>query len=169
MIRQLRNITGMLLIASLLIVLISSQGLQLAVASDNDTDNITNPIPLLKPLQEGVNVPPMPDPDKGNPKLSTFLNQLILAEKRDEADSFARQRNVQLVDSKETVQKVRVEVDSSPGQLDVIANVAATTGTVELISRDFNGVQAVVPITSLTALAEEKSIKIIGIPVTPSH
>lgn len=117
-------------------------------------------MPTEKPNNQGVNLPPMPQPDKGNPKLDSFLNQLIDAEKRGEAESFSRQRNTELVDG-----KVRVQIEAELGQLDAAAKAAAAVGTVELIVKDFNHVQAVVPITSLTALANEESIRFIGNPI----
>ncbi|OGO14673.1 MAG: hypothetical protein A2Z02_02950 [Chloroflexi bacterium RBG_16_48_7] len=129
-------------------------------AADNGTDNVTKPKPQRI---EGVNLPPMPYPDKGNPKLNTFLNGLIKAEKQGEAESFARQRNVKLVDG-----KVRVEVEAMPGQLDAAANATAALGTVEIISLTLNAISAVVPIMNLTALAEEKSIRFIRQPVSPT-
>ena len=111
----------------------------------------------------GFNLPPMPDPDKGNPKLDPRLQDLILAEKRGEAESFARQLGVGLMDG-----RVRVQIESLPGKLDATTNATAAVGTVEIIERDFNHVQAVVPISSLTALAEEESIHLIRIPITPA-
>lgn len=103
---------------------------------------------------------PIDYPDKGNPKLDSALNQLIDAYNQGKAEEFARQRNIKLVDG-----KVRVEIRAVPGQLDVAANVSASVGTVELISRRSNGIQAVMPITSLTMLAEEESIGFIRDPI----
>lgn len=104
--------------------------------------------------------PPVDYPDKGNPKLDSFLNQLIAAERRGEAEAFARQRDVQLTDG-----KVRVEIQAVPGQLDVAANVTASFGTIEVIARVQNAIQAVVPISDLAMLAEKESIQMIREPV----
>ena len=111
----------------------------------------------------GFNLPPIPDPDKGIPKLDGHLNQLILEEKQGKAEEFARQLNIKLIDG-----KVRVQIEAMPGQLDAAVVVTAATGTVEIISYTLNMVEAVVPITSLAVLAEKDSIRFIRIPVPPT-
>jgi hypothetical protein len=106
------------------------------------------------------NLPPSPPPDKGNPKLDTFLNGLIKAEEHGEAESYARQSDVELVDG-----NVKVTIEAKLGQLDAAVKAASAVGNVELISSDINWVQAVVPINSLTDLAKEESIRLIRNPI----
>ncbi|MBM2825385.1 MAG: hypothetical protein HW402_1049 [Dehalococcoidales bacterium] len=101
----------------------------------------------ISPGNESVNPwdwngpPPIIQPYTGPSKLDPNLWDLIQAEKRGE-----------LVDS-----RVRVIVRYLPGQSEAAAKAVATVGTVEIISRLF-GIQALVPISSLLALLEEKSI-----------
>ena len=44
-----------------------------------------------------INLSPLDLPDKGNPKLDSQLNQLVNAEMRGEAASFAQQINIELL------------------------------------------------------------------------
>ena len=111
---------------------------------------------------KGVDLPPIEYPEKGHPKLASHLNRLILAEEQGEAEAFARPRNIKLVNG-----NVRVSIECVPGQVEEAAKAVSALGTVELIARFSNGIQAVVPITSLTALADEESIRFIGLPVPP--
>jgi len=109
----------------------------------------------------------MPNPfpptssDKGNPKLDSQLNQLVSAEKRGEAASFAEQSNIELVDG-----NVRVIVESLPDQVDAAIKASSAFGVVETSYR--NLLQVVVPITSLTTLADAESIRFIRLPQYPS-
>ena len=110
--------------------------------------------------QDGANTPepPVPEePEERNPKLGSHLNQLIRAEERGEAESFASRRDIELIDG-----SVRVTIECVPGQVEAAAEAAGGLGTVGLIYR--NHVQAVVPITSLTTLADEESIRFIQLP-----
>ena len=115
--------------------------------------------------EQGEDLSPLlEEPEKGNPKLDSHLNQLIRAERQGEAESFARQSDIELVDG-----NVRVEIECLPDQVDAAAKEARALGTVEIISRRLNGVQAVVPITSLTTLAEAESIRFIRLPWYPEE
>ena len=107
--------------------------------------------------EEGEVLPLTPPLEKGNPKLDSHLNQLIWAERQGVAESFARQRDIQLVDG-----NVRVIIECMPRQVEAATEAANALGTVELRYR--NWVQAVVPITSLTALAEAESIHFVRLP-----
>ncbi|MDP3947651.1 MAG: hypothetical protein Q8Q41_03105 [bacterium] len=106
----------------------------------------------------------MPQLEKGNPKLGSALWQLIEAEKRGEAESFARQGDIKLVDG-----GVLVTMESVPGQVEAAAKAAINAGAQHLqagsigITKDW--LDAVVPITSLEALANEESIRFIALPV----
>jgi len=92
-----------------------------------------------------------------NPKLSSILNKLIQAEEQGEADEFARPRGIELLYDDAGLVSVRVEIHCSPEKVEEAAEVVGTYGTVEIvISR---GVQAIVPIASLPALADEESIR----------
>ena len=107
---------------------------------------------------EGENLPPLlEEPEKGNVKLDGKLNQLIRAKEQGEAEEFARQRSIELVDG-----NVRVEIVCLPGHAEEVARAASAFGIVEGTARDV--VQAVVPITNLNALAEVESIRFIRLP-----
>ncbi|MFC2071991.1 hypothetical protein ACFLUU_04655 [Chloroflexota bacterium] len=120
----------------------------------------------LPPLEESkeTDAPPIDYPKKGNPKLSSHLWDLIEAEKQGEAESLAQSwgRGEDMVDG-----KVLVEIEASPGQLDAAANLTAAVGTIHIVSSRMNLVEAVVPITSLEALANQESIRFIRLPVRP--
>jgi len=112
--------------------------------------------------EEVTNLPPLDLPDKGHPKLDSQLNQLVRAESRGEAASFAEQSNIELVDG-----GVRVIIECVPGQLET-ATEAATNAGAKLEASHDNLLQVVVPITSLTTLADEASIHFIRLPRYPS-
>lgn len=108
-----------------------------------------------------TNLPPSDLPDKENPKLDSQLNQLVRAERRGEATSFAEQSNIELVDG-----GVRVIIECVPGQLEAAIEAATDAGAKLETSHD-NMLQAVVPITSLTTLADAASIHVIRLPQYP--
>ena len=91
-------------------------------------------------------------------KLEGHLNQLIRAEQRGEAEEFARQGNIKLLDG-----NVRVEIVCLSGHAEEVARAAGAFGIVELTHRDL--VQAVVPITNLNALDELEGIRFIRLPI----
>ncbi len=107
-----------------------------------------------------INLPPFDLPDKGNPKLDSQLNQLVSAERRGEAASFAEQSNIELVEG-----NVRVIVECLPDQIDAAVKAASALGVVETSYRDL--LQVVVPVTSLTTLADAESIRFIRLPQYP--
>lgn len=132
-----------------IIILLSSIGvfvfLSPACAS---TENINNPPPLILSGKE-------------NPKLDSQLNQLIQAEAQGEAISFAEQSNIELLSG-----RVRVIIECLPGQLEEAKEAATSVGAnIETSYKDL--LQAVVPISSLTTLAEATSVKFIRLPQTP--
>ncbi len=128
--------------------------------SANGTDNQT--VPPATSDYKGVDLPPIPDPAKGNPKLAPHLEQLIEAEKRGELESWARQRSITLVDG-----SVRVTIDCAPGQVEAAAKAATNVGAKPGTSYE-NLLNAVVPITSLITLANEESIISIKLPPPPT-
>jgi hypothetical protein len=104
---------------------------------------------------------PIEDIDRGNLKLDYILVQLIEAEKRGKADSFALQRDITLRGS-----SVLVDIRCVPGQIEAAASAAIRMGAKLASSLNSpDGFSAIVPITSLEALAKEKSIAWIAIPV----
>ncbi len=111
--------------------------------------------------QDIINLPPPDSPDKGNPKLDSQLNQLVRAESRGEAASFAEQSGIELVDG-----SVRVIIECVPGQLEA-ATEAATNAGAKLETSYDNLLQVVVPITSLSTLADAASIHFIRLPQYP--
>jgi len=133
-----------------------------AACTSNQVEEQSLPLPSEQKENEATNLPPIEPPEKGNPKLSSHLWDLIDAESRGEAEEFARQGSIELING-----SVRVIVEGVPDQADAVAEAVATVGTVEIISKRFNGVQAVVPITSLNTLADEESIAFIRLPVRP--
>ena len=100
-------------------------------------------------------------PEKGNPKLDSQLNQLVRAERLGEADSFAEQSNIELING-----SVSVIIECVPGQVDD-ATVAATNAGARLETSYKDLLQVVVPITSLTTLTDAESIHLIRLPQYP--
>ena len=94
--------------------------------------------------------------------LQPLLRQLVEAERRGETESFAQLRGLDLVDG-----SVRVEIEARPGQLEAAVKATADLGTVEIVAQRREELQALIPITSLTALAKERSIHFIRKPIRP--
>ena len=108
--------------------------------------------------------PPQDQPLTENPKLSTHLDYLIQAERRGEAEEFAKSIGIELIDG-----KVRVSVKCEYDMIEEATRAARRLGVVELepIVRDdlvHPVIQMVIPITSLNDLAAEKSVKRIRLP-----
>jgi hypothetical protein len=99
-----------------------------------------------------------------HPKLSSMLNRLVQAERRGEAEDFARPRNIELLYDDAGLVSVEVIIECLPGQVDEAAEVVGTYGTVGVVVS--RGVSAIVPITSLSALANEESIESIRRPIS---
>ena len=106
--------------------------------------------------------PPSPSlPEKGNPKLDSALNQLVSAERRGEAASFAKQTNITLVNG-----DVRVVIECVPGQLEAATEAATNAGA--KIEADYKDLlQVTVPVASLSTLADAESIHFIRLPQQP--
>ena len=68
-----------------------------------------------------------------------------------------------MLNSDGRAEKIRVEIDCERGQVEAAITAIETYGTVEVSYLDT--VQAVVPVTSLSALADEESIVLIRLPV----
>ena len=116
-------------------------------------------LPPADEAEENIEVlPPLEPLEKGNPKLGSYLWRLIEAEKQGEAESFAKPREIELVDG-----DVRVTIECLPGQLDAAAEAAIKAGA-KLGKSYKNWLPAFVPITSLEALAEAESIRFIRVP-----
>lgn len=107
------------------------------------------------------NLPPLNSGDKENPKLDSRLNQLVSAEARGEAEAFAGQSNIELISG-----HVRVIIESVPGNEEEAIEAATSLGAT-LEARHDNLLQVVVPINSLTALAETTSVKFVHLPMPP--
>jgi hypothetical protein len=95
-------------------------------------------------------------------KLDGTLNQLIRAEEKGEAEEFARQRAIELLDG-----SVRVMIECLAGHAEEVARAAGAFGIVEGTARDV--VQVVVPITNLNALDELEGIRFIRMPKYPEE
>lgn len=111
----------------------------------------------------GCQEQPEPLPEslkKGAPKLDSRLNELVDAEGRGEAISFAGQNNIELVD-----ERVRVIVECVTGQVDTAAKAASTLGVVESSHGDL--LQVVLPIGSLTTMADQAGVYFVRLPQQP--
>ena len=108
-----------------------------------------------------IYLPPSDSPDKGNPKLDSQLNQLVSAEKRGELATLAEKSNIQLADG-----RVRVIIECVPGQLEA-ASEAATSAGAKLETSYANLLQVLVPVASLSTLADAESIHFIRLPQQP--
>ncbi len=122
-------------------------------------DNQTASPPLEQSEKTEKNLLP-PPPKTGNPKLDSALWGLIEAEKRGEAESYARQSggDIVLVDG-----NVEVEIVCVSDQLEAAAKAATSAGAKVRLSYK-NVLEALVPITSLEALANDKNIYVIRVP-----
>jgi len=140
-----RRLSGVILTALVLVSIAALALIPVACTSGRDT----------------INLPSHDSADKGNPKLDSRLNQLVRAEMRGEAASFAEQSNIELVDG-----AVRVIIECVPGQLEAAAGAAAGAGARVETSYD-DWLQVVAPITSLGALADTESIHFIRLPQQP--
>ncbi len=109
-----------------------------------------------------TDLPPPPHEPKNWPKgLSSRLYRLVLAEREGEAEAFAGPRRIELRDG-----SVLVTITCSPGQCEAAVEAAINAGA-WLGARGRKGFDAVVPITSLIALAETESIRFIALPDRP--
>ena len=96
-----------------------------------------------------------------NSRLDFNIKELIQAEKRGEAEEFAQSIDIELVDGS----SVKVIIECVPGQCEAAAEAATRVGAEQVgIKEHLNIVRAVVPITRLTTLAKEESIRLIRLP-----
>ena len=109
-------------------------------------------VPASSDNEVGVKFPAPPPREIVNVNLDSALNQLIIAERHGQAESFARQADIKLVDG-----TVLVTIEAVPGQVEVASKAAANVGAQHLqtgsIGSTKDWIDAVVPITSLEALA----------------
>ena len=125
-----------------------------------------NPIilPLPPLLGEEEELPPIgPPPPGGYPKLDSALNQLVSAEIRGEAASFAEPRGIELIGGN----CVEVIIEVMPNEMEAAIEAATKAGANIGLSYK-NLLQAVVPIRNLPALAAEESILLVWMPLTPA-
>jgi hypothetical protein len=145
-----KKIFVLFLVFSIILLSITACAAHQGTANTSSSDN------------KGVTIPQPDYPKKQIPSMDGKLRMLIVA--GSDAESFARSRGMgdDVIDG-----KVRVQIEAMPGQLDVAANITAAIGTVEVIARKLNMFDAVVPLTSLEALANESSIRYISLPEHP--
>jgi len=105
-----------------------------------------------------IDLPSFDRPDKGNPKLDSQLNQLVSAERLGEAESFAEQSNIELIEG-----SVRVIIECAPDQVDNAMLASHNAGATIEMDYD-NLLQVVVPINKLTTLTDAESIHFIRLP-----
>jgi hypothetical protein len=97
-------------------------------------------------------------------KLDSILQQLVEAERRGEAESYAEQHDIELVDG-----SVRVTVECDSEMIGEATEAARALGVVELeaIVREdyvYPFLQVLIPITNLNTLAREKSVTRVELP-----
>jgi hypothetical protein len=92
-------------------------------------------------------------------KLDSQLNQLIDAEKRGEAESFAQLQKIELVDG-----SVKVVIKCQPEQCEAAAKAVSRVGTITDEDFRWEEIVALVPITRLIGLAGKGSIRNIRLP-----
>jgi hypothetical protein len=102
-----------------------------------------------------------PEPEE-NPKLDPSLNQLAQAYRWGEVEEFAYRNCIDLLYDDAGLLSVEVEIDCVPGQVEAAITAAKTYGTVE--GSYLYMIVAVVPVTSLAALADEESVEFVRIP-----
>ena len=154
--RRLGTTIKMLLLVSVSVLILA------AVACESNQDVINQDVINHDVMnQDIINLPPSESADKGNPKLDSQLNQLVSAERSGEAALFAEQCNIELFNN-----DVRVILECVPGQLEAATQEAINAGARIEASYD-NLLQVVVTITSLSTLADSKSIRFIRLPQRP--
>jgi hypothetical protein len=104
------------------------------------------------------------DPLTENPKLTSKLDYLVQAERREGAELYAEQHDIELVDG-----SVRVYVECEPDMIEEATEAARALGIVELeaiVSEDivYPYLEVLIPIVKLNALAREKSIIRVELP-----
>jgi hypothetical protein len=97
-------------------------------------------------------------------KLDSILQQLVEAERRGEAESYAEQHEIELVDG-----NVRVIVECDPDMIEEATEAARALGVVEreaIVTKDLVDprLKVLIPITSLNTLAREKSVTRVELP-----
>jgi len=95
---------------------------------------------------------------KGHAKLDSQLNQLVTADKRGEAESFAAESAIEIIDG-----NVRVIIECLPGRLAETSETASGLGAIVESSHE-DLLQAVIPINLITTLADEESVRLIRLP-----
>ena len=113
---NLKKVFILFVILLTILLLIPACASNRGTANTSLSDNSTQP-------PTGVTLPPVTDTDRGNPKLAGVLVRLIQAEKQGKAESFARQRVIQLQDD-----NVFVTIKSVPGQAEAAAKAATSAG-----------------------------------------
>ena len=145
MVRRTTVIISIIIIATL----VSSLGLPFGVPSTGAAG-------------EGVKLPPPPPREIVNVNLDSALNQLIIAQRQGQAESFARQSNIELIN-----ESVWVIIEGAPGQVEAVTLAATEVGAERLRAGSIgdmkNWLKALVPITSLEALANENNIERIDV------
>ena len=99
-------------------------------------------------------------PENSNPKLDSQLNSLASAATPEEAASFAQQYSIELDNG-----SIRVVIECEAGQIAAVSTAASALGTVE--TSYTNLIQATVPVSQLTALADITGVKFIRQPFYP--
>lgn len=111
------------------------------------------------PRELFVNLSDVELPQKGHHKLESVLSRLAMSEKVGEAGTFARQAMVDLVDG-----KVRVVIEVTLGGiLEAGQAVECVGGKVEASYRHL--IQAVIPVSGLTTLADNPYILFVRLPL----
>ena len=111
-----------------------------------------------------LSVPGCNSEPEEHPKLSSMLDKLVQAEWRGEAEEFAQPRGIELLYDDAGLVSVEVEIECLPEKVEKAAEVIGTYGTVGVVAS--RSISAIVPIASLSALADEESIEHIRLPIS---
>jgi hypothetical protein len=93
-----------------------------------------------------------------------MLNKLVQTEWRSEAEEFARQGGIELLNGDVKAESVKVIIECLPGQVEAATKATEAYGTVGVSSP--NMIVVVVPIANLLALADEESVGFVSLPIS---
>jgi hypothetical protein len=96
---------------------------------------------------------------KSYPKLDSQLTQLVNADRNGDAAEFARSQNISLNGN-----SIRVIIEVLPGQIETVSQAVISLGG-KVETSNNNLLQALVPVSSLTKLAESSDIRLIRLPM----
>jgi hypothetical protein len=139
----------------------------IALPACDSGQGVTDSPPTTQPPEpSSTKLPPPPPPPElpghWHPKLDSAVNQLIDAQEQGNTEMLDMAAELgYIVDG-----DMRVVLECELGQAEAAAEAAANLGAeILVISSDHDTVGAIVPISKLTTLADEDSIRSIRLPV----